>query len=303
MRGWKIANTAPRAPVYVNLDAGWQEAPLDRAPALPDPARHAPPPAVRPDPARLAEAARALGSADRPVILFGRGARTQAAMATRLALAERLGAVMLSDLKAGAMVPTDHPLHAGQPFNKLSGPARAALTGADAILSLGWIDLGGLLGQAFGDGGTTATIIHASEDAHLHRGWGQEHFDLAAIDVEFLADPDATAEDLLAALPETPRAQPDPVNAAPAEGPPGETLTQRDIARALRRAVGDTPVTFPALSRGWPVDLWPHRAPLDYLGKDGGGGIGSGPGLAVGAALALKGSGRLVVAALATATR
>ncbi len=72
----------------------------------------------------------------------------------------------------------------------------------------------------------------------------------------------------------------------------------RDVARALRDAVGDTPVTFPALSRSWPQDLWPLRHPLDYLGKDGGGGVGSGPGLAVGAALALKGSGRLVVATL-----
>ena len=41
---------------------------------------------------------------------------------------------------------------------------------------------------------------------------------------------------------------------------------------------------------------WPFRHPLDYLGSDGGGGIGGGPGISVGAALALKGSGRLPVA-------
>jgi thiamine pyrophosphate-dependent acetolactate synthase large subunit-like protein len=70
------------------------------------------------------------------------------------------------------------------------------------------------------------------------------------------------------------------------------------VARALRSEVGETPVTFPALSRSWPHDLWPQRHPLDYLGKDGGGGIGSGPGLAIGAALALRGTGRLVVATL-----
>ncbi|MBO0706197.1 MAG: thiamine pyrophosphate-binding protein, partial [Candidatus Dormibacteraeota bacterium] len=38
--------------------------------------------------------------------------------------------------------------------------------------------------------------------------------------------------------------------------------------------------------------------PLDYLGADGGAGIGSGPGTAVGAALALQGTGRLPVAVL-----
>src|SRR6185295_11069368 len=40
------------------------------------------------------------------------------------------------------------------------------------------------------------------------------------------------------------------------------------------------------------------RHPLDYIGGDGGGGVGSGPGVTVGAALALRGSGRIPVAIL-----
>ena len=40
----------------------------------------------------------------------------------------------------------------------------------------------------------------------------------------------------------------------------------------------------------------PFRHPLDFLGSDGGGGIGGGPGISIGAALALRGSGRLPVA-------
>ena len=40
----------------------------------------------------------------------------------------------------------------------------------------------------------------------------------------------------------------------------------------------------------------PFRHPLDYVGSDGGGGVGGGPGISVGAALALKGSGRLPIA-------
>ncbi len=46
----------------------------------------------------------------------------------------------------------------------------------------------------------------------------------------------------------------------------------------------------------WNGASWPFRHPLDYLGSDGGGGVGGGPGISVGAALALKGSGRLPVA-------
>jgi thiamine pyrophosphate-dependent acetolactate synthase large subunit-like protein len=41
-----------------------------------------------------------------------------------------------------------------------------------------------------------------------------------------------------------------------------------------------------------------YNHPLDYLGGDGGGGIGAGPGLTVGAALALRGTGRLPLAVL-----
>src|SRR5262249_10158151 len=37
------------------------------------------------------------------------------------------------------------------------------------------------------------------------------------------------------------------------------------------------------------------RHPLDFLGADGGGGIGGGPGISVGAALALRDSGRLPI--------
>ena len=50
------------------------------------------------------------------------------------------------------------------------------------------------------------------------------------------------------------------------------------------------------MSLSWNAALWPFRHPLDYIGSDGGGGIGGGPGIAVGAALALRGSGRLPVA-------
>ena len=50
------------------------------------------------------------------------------------------------------------------------------------------------------------------------------------------------------------------------------------------------------LPLSWNGSSWPFRHPLDFLGSDGGGGIGGGPGISVGAALALRGSGRLPVA-------
>jgi thiamine pyrophosphate-dependent acetolactate synthase large subunit-like protein len=216
-----------------------------------------------------------------------------------VALAERLGAAMLSDLKSGAMVPTDHPLHVGEPFNQLSRPAKAALGEADVVLSLGWVDLGGLLRQAYGRGSPPAKVIHAGDDVHLHNGWGKEHLELPPVDVHLLGDADAAVADLLAALPARRASAPASAHAAArkAEDSAG-AVNLRQVALALAQAVGAQPVTFASLARAWPVDLWPHRHPLDYLGKDGGGGVGSGPGITIGAALALKGSGRLTIGVL-----
>ncbi len=259
-----------------------------------------PHPAPRPAAAAVQAAAKALAGAKKPVILFGRLRRTEADWNKRVALAEKLGARMLSDLKAGSMVPTDHPLHLGQPFNNLSKGAAEALKAADVILSLDWNDLGGALQVAFDKQPPTATIIHAGQDMQLHNGFGKEHLELPPVDVHLYGDPDVAVEELLAALADHKSAAPVAVKkpAVPAAKEASDKLNLRHIAQALAEACGEQPVSFVSLSRGWPVDLWPHRHPLDYLGKDGGGGIGSGPGLSIGGALALKGSERLAVSVL-----
>jgi thiamine pyrophosphate-dependent acetolactate synthase large subunit-like protein len=64
----------------------------------------------------------------------------------------------------------------------------------------------------------------------------------------------------------------------------------------LREAVGDRPTSLTHVSLSWNGASWHFKHPLDYLGSDGGGGVGGGPGISVGAALALKGSGRLPIA-------
>jgi thiamine pyrophosphate-dependent acetolactate synthase large subunit-like protein len=295
-RAWQQAATAPHGPVYVCLDAAIQEAPLEGEIAIPRPERYRPPAASSPNSLALHDAATLLGRAQRPVILFGRGRRTELAWQNRVSLAERCGAAMLSDLKAGSMVPSDHPLHVGEPFNQLSKSAGEALRAADVIVSLDWIDLGGVLRQAFGGAQIAAKIIHAGEDLHLHNGWGKEHLELPPIDVHLLGDADTAVSELLALL--SPHSHSFPARDKAAPQPESDTLNLRSVARALKEAVADQPVTFASLARAWPTDLWPHCHPLDYLGKDGGGGVGSGPGITIGVALALKGRGRLAVGVL-----
>src|SRR5438552_1338097 len=125
-----IAEPAPQGPVYVNLDAGMQEAELaSPLPSL-DVARLTPAASSAADPDLVNRAATALAGARQPVMLAGRGSRTPQAWEKRVALAERLGARVITDLKLGAVFPTDHALHAGMPAVWLDADASAALKGA-----------------------------------------------------------------------------------------------------------------------------------------------------------------------------
>jgi thiamine pyrophosphate-dependent acetolactate synthase large subunit-like protein len=294
IRAANIANAMPQGPVYVNLDAEMQEAKLyEPLPPL-DVARYRPRISSAPDPDMVKEAAERLRQAKRPIILAGRASRCLDAWNARVALAETLNARVLTDLKIGASFPTDHPLHLGAPGMLLpDADGLAALAEADVILSLDWVDLGGTLKAAKAGG----FVISATLDHNIHNGWSMDHQALPPVDMLISADPDEVAVALSraigtpatpVALPATPRAM-----AKPAAS---EKLTVEDLAFAVRQAVGKRDVTLTHLPLSWNGAWWPFRHPLDFIGSDGGGGIGGGPGISVGAALALKGSGRLTVA-------
>ena len=288
-----IANTLPQGPTYVVLDAGMQEASLT-APLPPlDPARLAPAVATGASPGVIAEAAAMLDAARNAVILAGRASRRMEAWAARVALAEKLGARVITDLKVGAAFPTDHPLHAGAPsVLALSEEASATLSAADVILSLDWVDLAGTLRAC---PSTCAKVIQVTLDHTVHNGWSMDYQGLAPADLFIAADPDEVAAALAGGV----RSREGgtghlarPPSPAPDRGGP---LAVEHLAFALREAVGARDVSLLHLPLSWNGAWWPFRHPLDFLGGDGGGGIGGGPGISVGAALALKGSGRLPV--------
>ena len=102
-----ISNTAPRGPTYVNLDAGMQESKLAEPSPPIDPRRYMPPVESAPPLDLITRAADLLREAKRPLILAGRVSRDLNAWNTRIALAERLGARVVTDLKVAAAFPTD----------------------------------------------------------------------------------------------------------------------------------------------------------------------------------------------------
>jgi thiamine pyrophosphate-dependent acetolactate synthase large subunit-like protein len=295
LRAAQIAQTAPRGPVYVNLDSAVQEQKLDELPRLPDVARYAPSSAAMPSQEAVAQAAALLSNARNPVMLAGRCSRRIDAWNARVQLAEKLNMRCLTQIKVGAAFPTDHPLHAAPPANRLSPEARALIANADVILSLDWLDLGGTLKQAFGDKPVAAKVVQVSCDVHSHRGWNFDYHLLAPTDVQLLCEADAGVPHLLAACKQRSGPMPAQLAVARVSEAAGQGLNLAVLAESLQKVIAGKDVCFTRLPLGWNGAYTHFRHPLDYIGYDGGAGVGSGPGITVGAGLALRGSGRIAV--------
>jgi thiamine pyrophosphate-dependent acetolactate synthase large subunit-like protein len=304
VRADALARTYPCAPVYVCLDAALQEAAVSEQPVFPDLARHRPVPPPAPGAAVVDEIAEILERATRPLILAGRVSRSAAAWQDRVELAERLGAAVLTDLKVGAAFPSEHRLHPAPPGIFLTAEGAELLRAADVVLALDWVDLGGTLKQAYAEQPASARILSASNDFSLHNGWSKDHFALAAADLAVCAHPDLLVGELVARLreaarPPAPRPDWPPARAAPAAAREADgAISVSELAGALHAALAGHSACLARVPLGWSGSDWSFGDPLDYLGQDGGAGLGSGPGMAVGVALALKDSERLAVAVL-----
>jgi len=289
LRAAQIAQTAPRGPTYINLDAALQEAKVGPLPPLPDASRFQVPDAVLPGKDSIEKAAKLLSGAKNPALLVGRVSRREQDWKARIALAEKLQAKVFTDIKTGASFPTDHPLHAAPPA---TFPDGRLLRECDVVLSLDWVDTAGTLKAAWGDAPIGAKVIRVSVDQHLHRGWSMDYQGLPPSDVYMLCEPDVAVPLLLDAV--KPRAA---VVVPKSELPPGkqDALSIRVLADTFNDVTSGMEICLTKLPLGWNGAYRHFRHPLDYLGADGGGGVGAGPGLTVGAALALKGQRRMVV--------
>jgi thiamine pyrophosphate-dependent acetolactate synthase large subunit-like protein len=306
VRANAIARTAPCGPTLVAVDISVQEERAASAVAAPDVARSGPPRPAAADAADVKRARAILTAAARPVLLAGRVSRNVGAWSERVALAERLGARVVFDMRVPASFPTDHPLSTGT--SSLLAPsdaAKQALREADAILSLDYLDLAGVLKLA--GVVTPPPLISASLDRYAHNASSRDHQAVPIVDLDLAVDPDRFVTQLLAALgsastPANGHAAALPPS-APAAAPAIDADAPIDVA-AIGEVVAGLQAAGPVCVIRSPIaGLGPavaYRHPLDFLGLDGAGGIGSGPGMAVGSALALRDTapGRLPLAIL-----
>ena len=313
LRANQITRSAPHGPVYICLDAGLQESPLTEAVAIPDPARFAPAPSPAVPRDSLLKALKAINKAKFPLILAGRVSRKQGDWDRRVRFAEAIGAAVLTSSNDPSAFPTTHPLHLAAPCLRPSKDATALINKADVIISLDWLDLAGVFRLSLGTAQTQEpadkTIIHCSVDSIRTNGWSMDHQALAAVDIPIFAEADQFVAQMLDEMgtkaarvkrrPEMKRlAHWNKSSAGLSSSSRGQPMTQRDMAMTMREFAKNRPVTFARLPIGWPGEAYEFDGPLSFMGNDGGGAVGTGPGHTIGAALALKDSGRLTIGVL-----
>ncbi len=316
IRGYRIATTEPMAPIYINYDADIQEDSIGNPVEIPDISRYAAPAPVQANAEALRRAAQLLVNAKTPLIIadtLGRNPKTVQAL---VELAELLAAPVV-DKGARFNFPSNHPLD-------VTDGAREILQKADVILALDVADLFGSLTTVSKQTRaceyvTTPEVklISISMNDMLVHSWAGDYHALQALDLPICADTSVAVPELTRLCREGLGSDGRKNNAI--EGRQKELAekhktrrakwladaqgkgSQKDISTAwLALELGEVIkkedwVLVNGSSNGWARRLWDFTKPNQSLGASGGAGVGYGASAAIGAALALKGSGKLAV--------
>jgi acetolactate synthase-1/2/3 large subunit len=318
VRGYKIANTSPKGPVYIAFDSGIQEQKIEEPVELPDVSKaryHAPTPAA-PPPDVVARVADMLLKARYPMIVGGRLGYLRAATEPVRELVELLGAAYADDRTFVSMA-TKHP-------QNLTG-SREALAKADVVLAVDCADVHWTMGgynvrrsNAYVklDAGRKQ-VIDLSMNESASRRWVRVGGAIADTALQVMADPIVGLELVTQAVRERVLADRDLaariVRRKAAIAKEKAALTKRQQKRVQERW-NETPISPARMvgelwaavrhkpwyltlrnHRSWPEGLWEFDGAGQYAGHSAGGGLGHGTGASVGAAFACLDDGRFPV--------
>jgi acetolactate synthase-1/2/3 large subunit len=301
VRAYKIAMTPPMGPVLIVANAEIQGNAITRPePRIPKLTMTAPPAG---DMAAVAEAARMLVAAERPLIVTQRTVRTPNGMKLLIELAETLQAPVNSQERME--FPNHHPL-AGN-----GGP------GYQPDLTL-CLEISDIMPTARAARTRGAKVISISAVSLSHKSNIQDFGHYADIDLDIGADAEATLPYLIEACkklitPDRKRALQDRgVKLAEAHknernrliteasyGWDSSPISTARLSAELWPLIKDEDwslVSWYGFISGWPNRLWNFDKPYQYIGGQGAGGMGYGAPAACGAALANRKHGRLSIA-------
>jgi acetolactate synthase-1/2/3 large subunit len=310
------ALTAPQGPVYISIDAGQQELEAGDLTA-PDPhlPRYSQPAPVWPHPDAVRAVADLLMSCNQPLVIGGRFGRDHGVSADMARLVDLTGAGYIDERSANVCLATRHP-------GNLTGD-RGFRGLADAILCFDVQDLTGAIGgygskrsavMGVGAAAKGATVVDISLNDQFGNSWSRIGGPTPPLDLQIAADPALALKALVAEL-ESRAAGPHNLGDRQALVSERHVATRAKQAETLKKRWDESPIALERLThdvfqavkgddwvlttrnhRTWPEGYWEFTASGQYLGSDGGGGVGYGPGAAIGAAMGLKGTGKLPVA-------
>jgi acetolactate synthase-1/2/3 large subunit len=316
VRAYKIAMTPPMAPVLLVADSELQEHPIEADAALhvPKLTLAAPP---QGDSGSVAETARMLIQAENPLIVVDRYARTQAGIDQLVQLAELLQ-VPVIDQAARMNFPTRHPLNQ-------SSRRSAVVANADVILGLEATDFWSALNTMHDQVDRTTRSIAKSNAKLISITMGdvytkanyQDFFRYQGVDLAMAADPEATMPALLEEVKRQLTADRkrslqdrgvklsaahdkalDQARTDASYAWDASPISTGRLCAEIWAQIKDEDWSLVSLLRHfswWPLRLWPFDKHYQYIGIQGGGGVGYNAPAAVGAALANKKYGRLSV--------
>ncbi|HJN08488.1 MAG TPA: thiamine pyrophosphate-binding protein [Pirellulaceae bacterium] len=139
-QAFRAATTGTPGPAHIELQGhmGELELEVDELPIIAQ-EQFSQVPALRPsaDPQAVAEAARRLQEAERPVIVAGGGVRTSGAGAELVELTQRLAIPVATSMNAKDVIPGNHPLNVGVPGLYCRKSANQVVLEADLIFFVG----------------------------------------------------------------------------------------------------------------------------------------------------------------------
>jgi acetolactate synthase-1/2/3 large subunit len=316
MRAYRIAMTPPMGPVVLVADSELQENPIREGadPQVPKLTLPSPP---RGDSGAVAEAARMLVQAENPLFVVDRYARTQTGIDQLVELAELLQAPVID--QTGRMnFPTRHPLNQSSRRN-------AVVSEADLIVGLEatdfWSALNSIHDQVHRTERRTmkngAKLISITAGDLSTKANYQDFYRYVGVDLAMAADAEATIPSLIeetkrqltadrkralqdrgAKLAEAHNhALEQSRNEAMYAWDASPVSTARLCAEVWAQ-IKDEDWSVVSLLRHfswWPLRLWPFEKHYQYIGAQGGGGVGYNAPASVGAALANRKHGRFSV--------
>jgi benzoylformate decarboxylase/acetolactate synthase-1/2/3 large subunit len=306
-RGLRIAQTAPKGPVYISIDAALQEEELGErifsVRPLDDPTPMVPPVEV------IDDIAQTLISADRPVVLVDRPGPDSSKPLRKLV--DLLSAAVI-DLGARCTFPSDH-------WADQTSDRRQALAEADLVLALEVRDLAwGISDLDMGTRRTKQLVQNNSKIISIgltelqHRGFlsretlvPEAHYVLSEV-ADFLKallrridEEDLDGERIGArrqALQSRHTELRESARSQAQQASQSKPIEPAHLAACLWAAIGHEPWQLSnGLLEGWPRRLWHFQGEDSYLGRSGGEGLGYGLPASLGAALAQRDSDMLVV--------